>query len=324
MPHDASAAGVAPLELPIGEEAAFNGIADLLTDRGVQSTPTAHRPWARSPTTWKRKSTRCTTTSSRASSSPTTPCSSVTSTVTCRAWRSSSTRWPLASDDASVFPVRVRVGVTERVGIDRLADFICEIGPSPLDRPPAEVHAGESTVTVRPDADGRGAVGVRVQDRRRPLCRPPLDLQGALGNRGNPTTTCPTPGRRPTNGCTDCSPSAGREHLDVGAIPAGDLGAVAKLTAHAAPVRHAPHPRASPSVISGAVEWPEPVLWPSPCAPRHRRTRTNWRTALHRLTDEDPTLVIERNDETHGTLLKGMGETHLAHHPREARGASSV
>ena len=35
-------------------------------------------------------------------------------------------------------------------------------------------------------------------------------------------------------------------------------------------------------------------------------------TALHRLQEEDPTLVLERNEETHQALLGGCGETHLA------------
>jgi elongation factor G len=35
-------------------------------------------------------------------------------------------------------------------------------------------------------------------------------------------------------------------------------------------------------------------------------------TALHRLQEEDPALSVRRNDETHQTLLGGMGETHLA------------
>jgi elongation factor G len=34
--------------------------------------------------------------------------------------------------------------------------------------------------------------------------------------------------------------------------------------------------------------------------------------ALHRLQDEDLALVVERNDETHQTLLRGTGDTHLA------------
>jgi elongation factor G len=34
-------------------------------------------------------------------------------------------------------------------------------------------------------------------------------------------------------------------------------------------------------------------------------------TALHRLEEEDPALSVRRDDETHQTLLGGMGETHL-------------
>jgi elongation factor G len=33
--------------------------------------------------------------------------------------------------------------------------------------------------------------------------------------------------------------------------------------------------------------------------------------ALHRLQDEDPSLVVERVEETHQTLLRGSGDTHL-------------
>ena len=35
-------------------------------------------------------------------------------------------------------------------------------------------------------------------------------------------------------------------------------------------------------------------------------------TGLHRLQEEDPSLVVERVDETHQTILRGTGETHLA------------
>ena len=35
-------------------------------------------------------------------------------------------------------------------------------------------------------------------------------------------------------------------------------------------------------------------------------------TALHRLQDEDSSLLVRRDDETHQTLLSGMGETHLS------------
>ena len=50
---------------------------------------------------------------------------------------------------ASVFPVVCGSALTG-VGIDRLASLICEIGPSPLDRPPFTVRAGNDTVQIAP------------------------------------------------------------------------------------------------------------------------------------------------------------------------------
>ena len=34
-------------------------------------------------------------------------------------------------------------------------------------------------------------------------------------------------------------------------------------------------------------------------------------TGLHRLQEEDPSFTVRRDDETHQTVLSGMGETHL-------------
>ena len=84
-------------------------------------------------------------------------------------------------DDATVFPV-VCGSATERIGIDRLADFICEIGPSPLDRPGVEVagrrhHRRRSTPTRRARPLRAG-----LPHHRRPVRRPGRPVQGAVGH----------------------------------------------------------------------------------------------------------------------------------------------
>ncbi|MEQ1702937.1 MAG: GTP-binding protein, partial [Ilumatobacteraceae bacterium] len=55
--------------------------------------------------------------------------------------------------DCIEFPVLLGSAVTG-VGIDRLADFICELGPSPADRP-VSVVAGDANVPVAAAADGK-------------------------------------------------------------------------------------------------------------------------------------------------------------------------
>ena len=91
-------------------------------------------------------------------------------------------------------------------------------------------------------------------------------------------------------------------------MPAGDIGAVAKLAStttgdtlapRGKPVRGRAHHGASRRCL------------PSPSSPARRPTTTSSATALHRLQEEDPALVVDRDEETHQTLLRGTGETHL-------------
>ena len=55
---------------------------------------------------------------------------------------------------------------------------------------------------------------------------------------------------------------------------------------------------------------PEPVLGIA-IAPETAGEEDKLANALRRLQEEDPALLIERNDETKQTVLRGMGETHL-------------
>jgi elongation factor G len=296
-------AGVAPLELPIGEEAAFNGIADLLTDKAhiyTDGTPTV----GEIPDEMEAQEHEVhdnlvegivvadDALLERYLEGDVPSVTELEHTLA------------IGVDDASVFPV-VCGSATERIGIDRLADFICEIGPSPLDRPPAEVHAGESTVDVKPDpsAEPLAFVFKTVAD---PYVGH-LSIFKVLSG-----TVKPDDHLSNTRSSTDerlhgLFTLRGREHLDVTAIPAGDLGAVAKLTATRTGDTLAP--KGKPVVIP-SIEWPEPVLAIAVRAAT-QADEDKLANALHRLTDEDPALVIERSDETHQTLLKGMGETHL-------------
>jgi elongation factor G len=296
-------AGVAPLELPIGEEAAFSGIADLLTDKAhmyddgapsVTDIPDdmealeheVHDNLVEGIVVADDALLE------RYLEGDTPSFEELEHTLA------------VGVDDANVFPV-VCGSATLRIGIDRLADFICEIGPSPLDRPPVEVRAGESTVEVKPDANGDSLAFVfkTVAD---PYVGH-LSIFKVLSG-----TVKPDEHLMNTRSSTDerlhgLFALRGREHIDVPNIPAGDIGAVAKLTATRTGDTLAP--KGTPVVIPG-IEWPEPVLAVAVKA-KTQADEDKLANALHRLTDEDPALDIARNDETHQTLLRGMGETHL-------------
>ncbi|HEX8848526.1 MAG TPA: elongation factor G [Gemmatimonadaceae bacterium] len=103
------------------------------------------------------------------------------------------------------------------------------------------------------------------------------------------------------------SVAQGRERMEVQRLHAGDVGCVAKLrnthTGDTLSTRE--HPVRLPS-----MRLPEPLV----TFAIHAASRTDdekLQAGLHRLHDEDPTLELSYNPETHETLVSGLGERHL-------------
>ena len=142
------------------------------------------------------------------------------------------------------------------IAIDRLADFICEIGPSPLDRPPVEVdgrrHRGRGGGRPR-----RRPAGLRVQDHRRPLRRPRRACSGCCRARIKPDDHLVNSRTGADERLHGLFTLRGKEQVPCSELLAGDIGAVAKLAATATGDTLAP--RAS-RWWSPPIEQPEPVL----------------------------------------------------------------
>jgi elongation factor G len=208
-------------------------------------------------------------------------------------------------DDATVFPV-VCGSATERIGIDRLADFICEIGPSPVDRPPVEVSAGDTTVEVVPDASGQPLVQVFR------TTADPFVGQVALFRVLSGTVRNGDHLVNPRTGTDErlhgLFALCGKEHLEVAEVQAGDIAAVTKLTGTGAGDTLAP--KGTPVSVEPAPV-PDPVHWVAVAAV-DAADEDKLATALHRLVEEDPALVIRRDDEVHQTQLGGQGDLHLS------------
>jgi elongation factor G len=295
-------AGIAPLELPIGEEAQFRGIADLLTD-------TAHIYEGGRPHTEE-----------------------IPEDLEARQHevRDNLVEGIVVADDdmlerylegdvpdveelertlhdgiasATVFPVVIG-SATREIGIDRLADFLVEIGPSPLDRAVA-VTAGDSEVEVEANASGDplAIVFKTIADPYVGQVSLFKVLSGAL-RPDDRLTNSRTGGDERLHGLLTVR---GKDQEPASELVAGDMGAVAKLTGTATGDTLAP--RGKPVVVP-PIEQPEPNLAVA-VLPKTQADEDKLAPALHRLQDEDPSLVVERIDETHQTLLKGTGETHL-------------
>ena len=100
----------------------------------------------------------------------------------------------------------------------------------------------------------------------------------------------------------------GKDQDTVTDVPAGDIAAVAKLAnTGTGDVLAAKGTTLDVDVL----EPPEPLLAVAIHA-KSKADEDKLANALHRLQEEDPVLRIERNAETHQTVLRGMGETHLS------------
>ncbi len=299
-------AGVAPLELPIGEEAGFRGIADLLTDTavlyaGAGATPTI----AEIPEDMAAREHEV--------RDHLVEGIVVADDDLMMRYLDGDSITPKELEDtlargvaaASVFPVACG-SATKLIGIDRLAQFIVEVGPSPLDRPPVRVEAPGGATEVAPDPSGQPLALVyrTVAD----AYVGKVSFLKVLSGTIRPDTTLTNPRTHADEKLHNLFTMRGKEQDPLSELPAGDIGAVAKLSDTLTGDTLAP--KGTPVVVTP----PEPLTPVLTVAirPKSKGDEDKLMTSLHRLQDEDQTLHVRRDDETHQTLLSGMGDTHLS------------
>jgi len=99
----------------------------------------------------------------------------------------------------------------------------------------------------------------------------------------------------------------GKDHDEVNELPAGGIGAVAKIE----------ESRAGDTLRSPGLDAViSPVQYPNPVAevainPHTHQDEEKLSTALHRIEEEDPTIKVYRRAETGETILAGLGDSHL-------------
>ncbi|HET9689624.1 MAG TPA: elongation factor G [Acidimicrobiales bacterium] len=297
-------AGVAPLELPIGEEQRFVGVVDLLSDTAITY---ADGPPTTGPVPDDMATREHAVHDALVEGIVVADDDLMERYLDGEVPDVEQLEKTLAAGvaDGTVFPVLCG-SATRGIGVDRLAALLCEIGPSPLDRPPAVVHAGDRVVEVAPDPHGAPLVRVWKTVADRHVGR--ISLLKVVSGSLEPDTVLVDSRTGAEVRLHAPFTLRGHTQLPAARLAAGDLGAVAKLGDVATGDTLAP--KGTP------VRVPGPAL-PAPVhavgiRPRGSGDDDKLMTALHRLVEEDPTLAVRRDDETGQTLLAGLGETHLA------------
>jgi elongation factor G len=296
--------GCTPLELPLGEEGNFHGIADVLTEEALEYAPDGTHRTEPLPDDIADEEHQL----------HEQLVEEIVSGDDEQLERYLSGDVPsvpelertLAHEVANriEFPVLLGSGTTS-IGVDRLADLICEIGPSPADRP-VTVTAGDTEVDVTADAGGEPLVYVfkTVADQYVGQLSYFKVLSGTIRNDDHLV--------EPASGTDErlhgLMHLRGQQQVSTTAVVAGDLGAVAKLTSSRTGATLAPRGRP----VRVAAPAPPAALFGLALEPVSQSDDDKLSGALQRLVAEDPALAVVFDDDTHQTVLRGTGDVHLA------------
>ncbi len=297
-------AGIAPLELPIGDDTGIRGIADLLTDTAIFYQGWEARP---GPMPDDLAATEHEVREQLVEGIVVGDDNLMERYLEGSTPSSHELEQALAGGVAQgvVFPVVCGSAATG-TGIDRLASLLAEVAPSPDVRPPIEVRAGDSLQDIACDPTGPPLARVfkTMSDPYVGKVSLVRVLSGMIRS-DSVLTNSRTHGDERLHVLEQLR---GKQAEPVGEAPAGDIVAVPKLSD--ASTGDTLAPKGTPVLLPPPPG--EPAVFSHALRPKSTGDEDKLMVGLHRIQEEDPVLVIERVDETHQTIIRGTGETHLA------------
>lgn len=185
-------------------------------------------------------------------------------------------------------------GSLANIGIDKVVDAICAYAPNPL----------EAAEEIDPDAPFAALIFKTMTDPYVGKISLFKVIQGNFKAEGTIYNSTEELDEKISSAGTMC----GKTQIALNEFKTGDIGILAKL----------PHAgsgdtictKANPVTLEG-ITYPVPT-YTIAIAPKSKADEDKLGNALARLLEEDPTLKLEKQKETHQTLLTGLGEAHVS------------
>jgi elongation factor G len=203
-----------------------------------------------------------------------------------------------------LFPVFAASGLTN-IGAQPLLDGMISYLPSPVERDgvKAKVKGQDQAVQPSTDAPFSAFVFKTISD---PYTGR-ISLMRVFSGRMNPDGTVINMTRETDEKLVGLFFLQGKEQIAAGQVKAGDIAATAKLkvtsTGDSICAKGA-------GVEFPAINFPEPSI-SFAIEPKSRADEDRISQATHRITEEDPTVRIERDPDTAQLLISGNGELHV-------------
>jgi elongation factor G len=206
-----------------------------------------------------------------------------------------------------ILPVLTGSAATN-VGVHQLLDFIVEYFPSPLDRDPVKAETPDgAAVEVAPDTSAPfSALCFKV------MVDPYVGklsfirvYSGTLSSEGNNIYNVK---KGDDERISTFKFMTGKEGKDVKEIVAGDIVAIPKL--QSTKVGHTLATKGGASFLYPHIEFPLPVYSVAVIA-KTRADEDKLGNAITKTLEEDRSLTFEKNPETHDNVLSGMGDLHI-------------
>ncbi|MDD5066020.1 MAG: elongation factor G, partial [bacterium] len=192
-------------------------------------------------------------------------------------------------------------------GIQKLLDCIVDYLPSPVDIPPMQGLQPNSEKTITREAkDDAPLAALAFKVATDPYVGKLTYIRVYSG-----TLTAGTVVYNPVKDKVERISRLVKMHAnkkeDVEEIYAGDICAIVglKITQTGDTLCDKRHP-----ILLESMDIPEPVIAIA-IEPKSQADEDKLGMALHKLTEEDPTFKVNKNEETGQTIISGMGELHL-------------
>ncbi len=203
-----------------------------------------------------------------------------------------------------LFPVFVTSALIN-VGAQPVLDWMVEYLPSPVARGDIQAKVKDADQALKPSPDT--PFGALVFKTLSDPYTGRISIMRVFSGRTNPDATVSNPGRDADEKLGGLFFLQGKEQIPAGQAKVGDIVATAKLKATATGDTLSAK---GSGVVFRTIRFPEPSI-SFAIEPKTRGDEDRISQATHRITDEDPTVRIERDSDTGQLLISGNGELHV-------------